>query len=367
MSTTLWSSQFYPVQDPPQQGNEEFMTDEDTGLEDLNLIANNADPDGDILSVNTPFGVVGTGGGVFTNNGDGTVDYEPAMNYFGNDTLFYEVCDTAPVPNCVNDTVVIIVAPINDPPTQGNEEAITQVDEALPGIDLDDNNIDVEGGDITLTFPDGLTGTNGGTFTDNMDGTVDYTPATGYIGNDTLFYTACDDFMPPACVQDTLVIIILDCDIDDPMSDCDRDGVTNGQEVADGTNPSDPCELDATNQTLLPSASWLAGDCDNDGVPNGVEVSQSTDPTDPCEFTSASITLPVTSMGDCDGDGVSNADEVNGPDGDPATPDGTEYDNDCSFVVTEITLTVTSISDCDGDGVTNADEATDNTRSIRTM
>ncbi|PQJ21336.1 hypothetical protein [Nonlabens tegetincola] len=61
-------------------------------------------------------------------------------------------------------------------------------------------------------------------------------------------------------------------------------------------------------------------------------------------------------MGDCDGDGVTDADEINGPDGDPATPDGTDSNDACDYDVADISLPVTSTVDCDGDGVTDADE-----------
>ncbi|MEZ4858823.1 MAG: thrombospondin type 3 repeat-containing protein [Flavobacteriaceae bacterium] len=36
-------------------------------------------------------------------------------------------------------------------------------------------------------------------------------------------------------------------------TDCDGDGVTNGDEVADGTDPLDQCDLVWTSQTVPPS------------------------------------------------------------------------------------------------------------------
>ncbi|MEZ4875555.1 MAG: thrombospondin type 3 repeat-containing protein [Flavobacteriaceae bacterium] len=35
--------------------------------------------------------------------------------------------------------------------------------------------------------------------------------------------------------------------------DCDGDGVTNGQEIIDGTDPLDECSLNVASQTLPPS------------------------------------------------------------------------------------------------------------------
>ena len=50
------------------------------------------------------------------------------------------------------------------------------------------------------------------------------------------------------------------------------------------------------------------------------------------------ITIIATSITDCDGDGVTNADEINGPDGNPMTADGTDPLDPCDFNTNQITL-----------------------------
>jgi hypothetical protein len=75
-----------PVNDPPSQGNETLTVNEDDpATTTVDLTANNIDPDG----TNTDFnGVVSTtGGGTITDNGDGTVDYTPAPDFNGIDTV----------------------------------------------------------------------------------------------------------------------------------------------------------------------------------------------------------------------------------------------------------------------------------------
>ena len=78
--------------------------------------------------------------------------------------------------------------------------------------------------------------------------------------------------------------------------DCDGDGVSNGQEIIDGTDPLDPCDfLLVANQDTTPTTAWNDADCDGDGVTNGQEVIDGTDPVDPCDFLLASQTLDATS------------------------------------------------------------------------
>jgi gliding motility-associated-like protein len=130
-------------------------------------------------------------------------------------------------------------------------------------------------------------------------------------------------------------------------ADCDGDGVTNGQEVIDGTDPLDPCDYLLASVTLTPSVAWIDLDCDNDGLTNGeeaihgtnpqvgdtdgdgvldgTEVIDGTSPTDPCDYLPGSVTVPQTADWnalDCDGDGIPNGLEVaNGSDPlDPCDP-----------------------------------------------
>jgi gliding motility-associated-like protein len=56
-----------------------------------------------------------------------------------------------------------------------------------------------------------------------------------------------------------------------PNDDFDGDGVTNGKEKADGTDPLNGCSLKVTSITLTPSDAWKNGDCDGDGLKNEVD------------------------------------------------------------------------------------------------
>lgn len=75
--------------------------------------------------------------------------------------------------------------------------------------------------------------------------------------------------------------------------DSDGDGVTDGDEASDSTNPNDLCSFILASQTVAPSATWESTDCDFDGVSNGQELTNGTDPLvtiatlDPTTFTVA--------------------------------------------------------------------------------
>ncbi len=157
-----------------------------------------------------------------------------------------------------------------------------------------------------------------------------------------------------SCSSVAITVTILN----DDLLDCDGDGVTTEDEVADGTDPNDPCDYLAGSITLTPSGDYLDADCDGDGVTNGDEIADGTDPEDPCDYLSGSITLTPSGdylTEDCDGDGVTNGDEL---------ADGTDPEDPCDYLAGSITLTPSGVfltTDCDGDGVTNGDEIVDGT------
>ena len=160
----------------------------------------------------------------------------------------------------------------------------------------------------------------------------------------------------------------------DPINpDSDGDGVLDGTEVnTDMTNPNDLCDFVLSSVTVIPSSVWNNADCDGDGIPNDIELANGSDPLDPCipvqpaGYTGYDATNALWAAADCDGDGVDNGTEdTNGTDpyntdtdGDGIDDaqealDGTNPLDDCD----SIGGTPLADSDCDMDGLTNDEEA----------
>lgn len=198
--------------------------------------------------------------------------------------------------------------------------------------------------------------------------------------------------------------------------DTDGDGILDEQEITNGTNKNNPCDplqnsgykgYDATNTI------WLNADCDQDGQSNGDEVANQsnpyfdesslfdsdgdgilddqeeldgTDKNNPCDpaqdtgYDGFDASNPLWSGADCDQDGVNNGDEIEGEtdpyfdestlldtDGDGITDDqeeldGTDKNDPCDplqnpgYEGYDADNTSWQDADCDGDGVSNGEE-----------
>ncbi len=346
--------------------------------------AGDSDPDGTPLTVDTT-PVSGPSNGTITINSDGTYSYTPNAGFNGQDTIIVSVCDNGlPLPAiCINDTLIITVTPVNDGPNATIDIATTTENNSVV-ISILTNDTDSDGNIDTTSVTIIDSPSNGTVTVDPITGAITYTPNTGFTGTDTLIYQVCDDGTPLPELCDTAIVIItvLSCQTD-LTADCDGDGVTNGEEIdpdgdgipgPNGTDPSNPCSFDLANQDLgSVSQAWLDADCDGDGVANGEEVDpdgdgivgpNGTDPSDPCSYDVSNQDLGSVSQAwldaDCDEDGVTNGIEID-PDGDGiAGPNGTDPSDPCSYDVANQDLGSVGQAwldaDCDGDGLTNGEE-----------
>ena len=144
----------------------------------ISVLANDSDPGTSPLTV-TVAGPAAHGTVVI--NPDGTVTYTPATGYVGTDVFNYTMRNSSGLTDSAQVTVTInAVAPV-----AVNDSASTNANQAVTITVLTN---DSDPGGSTLTVVSATGGAHGGTVV-NANGTIKYTPAPGYAGNDSFTYT----------------------------------------------------------------------------------------------------------------------------------------------------------------------------------
>ncbi len=161
----------------------------------IDVLANDTDGDGDVLSVAAVS--VPTSGQATTSTDNITVTYTAQVGFVGaSDSFTYDVDDGNGnvVPGTVN--VTVLAVPPNGPPVGTNdsysidEDAILDV--AAPGVLANDT--DPDGDALTAQLVAGSGPVNGraGTFNLNADGSFHYEPDVDYFGADSFQYEVVD-------------------------------------------------------------------------------------------------------------------------------------------------------------------------------
>ncbi|HBL28795.1 MAG TPA: hypothetical protein DD490_18325, partial [Acidobacteria bacterium] len=170
------------VNDNPVAVANTATTAEDTAVI-VSVLANDSDPDGDALSV---LAVTQGANGEVAIGLDGVVTYTPNANFNGGDSFTYTATDgnggTAVA------TVTLTVTAVNDAPVAVNDTAGTIAETAV-SIPVLANDVDVDGPSLSVT---GVTQPAHGAVSISLGQTVQYTPASGYIGADSFTYTLSD-------------------------------------------------------------------------------------------------------------------------------------------------------------------------------
>ena len=162
---------------------------------DVVVLPNDADPEGQPLTITPPANTATAQGGVISVIGN-VITYTPPPGFTGADTFTYEVCDAAGA--CDTAIVTVTVRPLgSDPvPTAVGDGAATQQDTPV-AIDVLANDTHPANDILAIAaFTDGANGTvaldDGGTPTDPSDDQLIYTPNTGFTGHDVFTYTVID-------------------------------------------------------------------------------------------------------------------------------------------------------------------------------
>ena len=227
------------VNDPPVAQDDSAATNEDT-LVTIPLLANDSDPDGDFLLVES-FTQPAHGSVLNTRN---AVSYIPDAGFNGIDKFSYTVSDGNG--GTATATVTVSVAAVNDLPVAQDDSDIT--DEGNPVIIpvlLNDSDPD---GD-TLVVESVMQSENGTVSNDGTD--VTYTPEAGFSGIDIFDYTISDG----KGGTDTATIIVAVASVNDPpvaqndSAAADKDTPVTISVLANDSDPdADPLRVESVTQ-----------------------------------------------------------------------------------------------------------------------
>jgi gliding motility-associated-like protein len=195
-------------------------------------------------------------------------DFESPTDNGTNNTYEVAVVATDAAGNASTQTVTITVTNVNEAPTDIALSASSVAENAATGTTVGTlSATDVDAGDtFTYTLVSGTGDTDNASFT--IDGNTLKTAA-------VFDYETKSSYSVRVRVTDAggltfeKVFTITVTDLDE---DTDGDGVSNAQEVIDGTDPNNACSSKPSSITLPLSRSFLDGDCDSDGLTNEKEI-----------------------------------------------------------------------------------------------
>ncbi len=221
-----------------------------------NVLDNDSDPEGDMQTVSTT-PVDDVDNGTLVLNADGTFSYVPNDGFIGTDSFVYSVCDDGTPQACDQATVYITVGGAGNTTDAENDINNTFADTSVSGNVLT-NDTDAEGDTQTVTTTTVTTAQGVVVTIDPATGEYEYTPPTGYVGEDSFEYTVCDDGNPQACDTATVYIEVLPIggpDNEAPIANADTAGTeqdtpVNGNVLSNDFDPDgDPIVVTTTTVT----------------------------------------------------------------------------------------------------------------------
>jgi hypothetical protein len=189
------------VNTPPEAQDDSYALSEDAPLvidADSGVRANDHDAEGDELAVTL---ISGPSHGTVSLAVDGSFQFDPDADYFGVDQFTYRLNDGEDDSDL--GTVMLNIAPVNDPPVAADDSYFTLADVGLTvpangGVLHNDG--DQEGGTLTAELVQTV---DQGSLTLNADGSFTYVPPAGFTGTAGFTYRANDgqDVSSPTSVQ----------------------------------------------------------------------------------------------------------------------------------------------------------------------
>ena len=169
----------------PQGVDDTLAVDEDSDLTNKEVITNDTDIDGDVLSV-TGISYSGLGTVVINTNAT-SIDYTPALNFNGSEQITYTVSDGELTATAI---LTVTVNPVNDAPQGVDDTLAVDEDSDLTNKEVITNDTDIDGDVLSVT---GISYSGLGTVVINTNATsIDYTPALNFNGSEQITYTVSD-------------------------------------------------------------------------------------------------------------------------------------------------------------------------------
>ena len=204
----------FKLNDAPIAVNDEFtINPANPPTVPNNVMTNDSDIDGDALTASL---VSGPAHGTLSLNSDGTFSYAPQDGYSGDDAFRYQLFDGKANSNVATATLHVTPGtsqapppPTQAPPPAENQRPIAANDVFSVAQDtaldvpaasgLLTNDSDPEGSPLTVSW---FSGPLHGTASVGNDGSLHYTPTSGYTGMDAMLYRVSDGqlFSPLAAV-----------------------------------------------------------------------------------------------------------------------------------------------------------------------
>jgi hypothetical protein len=171
-----------PANVAPDAVDDNAVIAEDSGTNDIDVLANDSDANGDTLTItgagSASHGTVGINGGFVT--------YAPDADYFGSDSFTYTISDGTETDTA---TVNVTVTNVNDAPVAVGESYNMDQDTTLtvlaPGVLGNDS--DIDGPSLGAVLDSGLLG-----LALNANGGFSYTPPLHFAGDVSFTYHASD-------------------------------------------------------------------------------------------------------------------------------------------------------------------------------
>ncbi len=194
------------VPDPPVAVDDGVSVNEDdTAGVTFDVLANDSDPDGDTVTLDS-FDGSSIANGTLTTNGGGSFTYLPDPAFFGSETFTYTVVDGNGGTASAGVTITVVAQP--DDPVAGADAYTTAQSTDLtvsaPGVLVNDYDEDGDGLTVVTSV---VVGPTNGLALLQSDGSFVYTPDPLFVGTDTFTYRIGDG---TGRTSDGLVTITVD-------------------------------------------------------------------------------------------------------------------------------------------------------------